>query len=168
MMLYQSGDSAAFECLYRRHSGRVFEYLKKKVALPTAQELAQETFMKIHRSRHQYSAEYPFLPWLFTISKSVLLDHFKTSETKLSDRAVGGERIIGQLQVAEVVSSGHDLESVLRSLPEQQRRAIELRYLNDWTFEKIASEMETSPENTRQIISRGLKRLRSFVQGGEK
>lgn len=168
MVLYQNGDSAAFECLYQRHSGRVFEYIKKKVASSAAQELVQETFMKVHRSRHQYSEQYPFLPWLFTISRSVLLDHFKAAETRVSERSVNGDRLMGQLHVAEANSSSHDLQAVLGSLPAQQRRAIELRYLSEWTFEKIASEMKTSPENSRQLISRGLKKLRSLLQGGEK
>lgn len=168
MVLYQSGDSAAFESLYRRHSGRVFEYLKKKVPPAAAQELVQETFMKVHKSRQQFSAAYPFLPWLFTISKSVLLDHFKSAEAKIAGASTASEHALDRLQLTEVAVSENDLEAVLGSLSPEQRRAIELRYLSDWSFEKIASDLKTSPENTRQLVSRGIRKLRSLLQGGEK
>ena len=166
MMLYQSGDAAAFECLYRRHSERVFGYLKKKVPPAAAQELVQETFMKVHKSRHHFSAAYPFLPWLFTISRSVLLDHFKKAETKIAGASAASDRLLERMPLAEAAVSNHDLDAVLASLPERQRRAIELRYLSEWTFEKIATELETSPESTRQIVSRGIKKLRSLLRGG--
>lgn len=166
MALYQGGEYAAFECLYRRHSGRVLEYLKKRIVPAVAQDLVQETFMKMHKSRHQYQAQYPFLPWLFTITKSVLLDHYKLAETKVAQASTASDRVLAGLASGEALASGHDLVSILGSLPLQQRRAIEMRYLNDWSFEKIALELKTSPENTRQIVSRGIKRLRSLFQGG--
>ena len=49
MELYQAGDFSAFETLYCRHAGRVFEYLKKKVSVESAQDLLQEIFeYRIH------------------------------------------------------------------------------------------------------------------------
>jgi RNA polymerase sigma factor (sigma-70 family) len=165
MTLYQAGEYAAFECLYERHSGRVFQYLKGKVAVEAARDLLQETFLKVHRSRGQYSAQYPFLPWLFTIARNTLLDFFKTSESKIKKSEIRPDSLAG-IQSGD--NSEYDLSAILGGLPVLQRRAIELRYLNDWSFEKIADEMKTTPENSRQIISRGIKKIRSLLQGGEK
>ena len=164
MTLYQSGDFAAFEILYRRHSGRVFEYLKKKVEARTAQELLQETFEKLHKSRAKYNAQYPFLPWLFTISRNALFDFFKAAETKVSQSSTSSPILLDNLMaVATEAHSPHDLSQILDVLPQQQKRAIELRYLHDWSFEKIANDMKTSEANTRQVISRGLKKIRSLL-----
>lgn len=166
MILYQSGDFAAFEILYRRHSGRVFEYLKKKVEVRTAQELLQETFEKLHKSRAKYNAQYPFLPWLFTISRNALFDFFKTAETKLSSSSNSSPILLENLVAVVAEShSPHDLSQILDLLPQQQKRAIELRYLHDWSFEKIAVDIKTSETNVRQIISRGLKKIRMAVGG---
>jgi RNA polymerase sigma factor (sigma-70 family) len=161
MTLYQSGDFTAFEILYRRHSGRVFEYLKKKVEVRTAQELLQETFEKLHRSRAKYNAQYPFLPWLFTISRNALFDFFKLSETKLAASSSSSTTLLENL--VPIIAEGHsphDISKILEVLPHHQKRAIELRYLQEWSFEKIASDMKTSEENARQMISRGIKRIR--------
>lgn len=169
MTLYQSGDFAAFEILYRRHSGRVFEYLKKKVEARSAQELLQETFEKLHRSRAKYNAQYPFLPWLFTISRNTLFDFFKTAEAKVSQSSTSSPVLLDNLVAAVTEThSQHDISSILGALPPNQKRAIELRYLHDWSFEKIADDMKISEANTRQVISRGLKKIRSLlgVNGG--
>lgn len=169
MTLYQGGNYAAFECLYQRHSGRVFEYLRAKVSPQGARDLLQEVFLKVHRARMQYSSQYPFLPWLFTISRNAVVDFYRSSEMKNSRLTTSSEHVLDQLAAKSsdsLTTSIHDLASVLGSLPETQKRAIELRYLSDWSFEKIAEEMKTSPENSRQIVSRGIKKIRSLLKGG--
>lgn len=165
MMLYQSGDYAAFECLYQRHSGRVFQYFKGKVSSEVAQDLLQETFMKIHRARAQYQTQYPFLPWLFTVARNNLNDFFKSADQNVIKIGIDADAL--PLQTFPETSE-HDLSQAVSGLPHAQRRAIELRYLNEWSFEKIAEEMKTTPENARQIISRGIKKIRSLLQGDAK
>lgn len=160
MVLYQSGEYLAFEELYRRHSSKVFEYLKKKVSAEISQDLLQEIFMKMHKARNQYSSEYPFLPWLFTISRNTLFDYFKSLKKTTVISAIDFD-----IPTSEAVSVGVDVDvnlaAALKNLPENQKRAIELRYLEDWSFEKIAEEIRTSPENVRQLVGRGLKKIRS-------
>lgn len=162
MTLYQSGEYTAFECLYERHSGRVFRYLKGKISQELAQDLLQETFLKVHRSRDQYQSQYPFLPWLFTVARNSLHDFLKSSDQKVIRIGADLDTLPDKLLP---VSSEHDLSAALSGLPHVQRRAIELRYMNEWSFEKIAEEMNTTPENTRQIVSRGIKKIRSFLKG---
>ena len=167
MSLYITGDFAAFEILYKRHSGRVFDYLKKKVSAETAQDLLQEIFAKLHKSRAKYNPQYPFLPWLFTISRNSLMDFYKLAETKLAKASSSSDVLFQNLPAVAVNAVGGDVDlaQLLTSLPPNQRRAIELRYLEDWSFEKIASHMNTSEGNARQLISRGIKLVRQFRKG---
>jgi RNA polymerase sigma factor (sigma-70 family) len=153
MTLYRLGEYHAFVELYGRHSGKVLAYLKKRVAVDIAQDLLQEIFLKLHRGRSQYSEQYPFLPWLFTISRNALYDYFKSTKTSNVLPAVDETP-------ADNENVDLNLATALQTLPENQRRAIELRYLEDWSFEKIAKAIKTSPDNVRQLISRGLKKVR--------
>ena len=165
MALYQSGEMKAFETLYLRHSGRVLAFLQKKTSPESARELLQETFLKLHRSRHQYSPQYPFLPWLFTITRNALVDFVRLNESKVSRSSVVD---IEQASIpADAPVWTPDLSQALATLPANQRRAIELRYLSDWTFEQIADDMKTSPTNIRQMVSRGIKKLRSGLGGSK-
>lgn len=161
MALYQAGDEMAFEILYNRHAGKVCGFLQRRTNQQNAHELTQETFFKLHRARHQYSSKYPLLPWLFTIARNTLYDFERLGETKTSHRSTS--EIEAPPDHSPDKSDGLSLD--LQKLPEAQRLAIELRYLKDWSFEKIAAELRTSPLNARQLISRGVKKLRSRFGG---
>jgi RNA polymerase sigma-70 factor (ECF subfamily) len=168
MSLYITGDFAAFEILYKRHSGRVFDYLKKKVSAETAQDLLQEIFAKLHKSRAKYNPQYPFLPWLFTVARNSLMDFYKLAETKLTKASSGSDELLSNLPSVAANEAGNvDLALLLADLPPNQKRAIELRYLEDWSFEKIATHMNTSEGNARQLISRGLAFVRQLRKGGK-
>jgi RNA polymerase sigma-70 factor (ECF subfamily) len=169
MALYQNGDFLAFECLYERHSGRVFQYLKTKVThCRYAEDLLQEVFMKVHRSRTKYVSEYPFLPWIFTIARNTVVDFLKSSQRRESPATTSESFEFSNTPTISVETIEYDLAHALGTLPKEQKRAIELRYLNDWSFEKIAEEMKTTPVNSRQIISRGIKKIRSLMEGEHK
>lgn len=166
MCLYQAGDPAAFELLYRRHSGRVYEYLKKKTTAENAGDLLQEIFERLHKSRDKYNPQYPFLPWLFTVSRNALFDFFRAAETKRTGD-IDPDSLPARQEAVFDSASPKEISEILSVLPDNQRRAIALRYLDEWSFEKIAENLKTSPENVRQLVSRGLKKLRSGF-GGEK
>jgi RNA polymerase sigma factor (sigma-70 family) len=151
MALYQSGDANAFATLYERHSKKVFAFLQKN-------------FLKMHRSRHQYSTQYPFLPWLFAITRNVVIDYFRLNESKIARESVTDVTIPDEA-VSAGTSWAPGLSLALKNLPDNQKRAIELRYKCDWTFEQIADDMKTTPVNIRQVISRGIKKMRSAFGG---
>ncbi|OQW53830.1 MAG: hypothetical protein A4S09_06330 [Proteobacteria bacterium SG_bin7] len=167
MSLYQGGDYQAFEVLYYRHSGKVFEYLKKRSTEELSRDLTQTVFEKIHKSRQNYEKKYPFLPWLFTITRNTLFDHFKSAESKYSKKREGPE-ILELIPSPQTSSAAYDFSNLLEGINPTQKRAIELRYLSDWSFEQISEEIKTSPQNVRKLISRGTDKIRSILkQKGE-
>jgi RNA polymerase sigma-70 factor (ECF subfamily) len=157
---YQAGNCEAFEILYRRHSPKVLQYFRKRTSREIAADLMQDVFMKLHKARAQYSRQYPFLPWLFAISKNALFDFLKS--TKSSAEAVSIDYETLSLPSSIPVDTGLELNlsAAIKELPLNQRRVIELRYLNDWSFEEIAKDTKTSPENIRQIVSRSIAKIR--------
>lgn len=169
MELYQKGDFMAFETLYIRHSPRIYEFLKKKTSTDIAHDLMQEVFAKLHKSRKTYNPQYPFLPWIFTVVRNTLTDFYKKNESKmvLSSSSIENHNIEALLATQENLMQdnkiGQDISHILMALPEQQRQVIELRYLQEWSFEQIANELQTSPENIRKIVSRSLKKMRSLI-----
>ncbi len=157
MAYYQTGNSGAFEILYRRHSPKVYQYFKKRTSNEAASDLLQEVFIKLHKARSQYLKQYPFLPWLFAISKNAWFDFLKSS--KSSPISLDSNNLDLPHQIQEIALE-LNLETAIKELPVSQRRAIELRYLDDWSFEEIAKDIKTSPANVRQIVSRGLAKIR--------
>lgn len=101
MKAYQGGDSAAFDILFDRHKARVFGFLMKKLGRRfEAEEVFQSTFMKLHQSRRLYDPNFRFAPWLFTITQSVLKDHFRKTKRSLDER----QRIAVELRYGQDLS----------------------------------------------------------------
>lgn len=165
MLQYCDGDSMAFEALYERHSGRLLGFFQKK-QIPSPSDLLQETFLKLHGSRNQYNPQYPFLPWLFTIARNALLDSLRKSalENKRFAKIENLENIAVQEKIESFTPK---LSSATSTLPARQKIAIELRYLEEWSFEDIAKKLNTSPDNVRQLTSRGIKALKNLLKKGE-
>lgn len=160
--------AAAFEVLFKRHSGLVLGYLKKRLfASKDAQDLLQEVFFKLHRSRHHYDSTLPFSPWLFSVTRSVWLDEIKKRRIEQMIEPEAVEKIASldshQWQIPPgATTAGLDL-AVLRELPVTQKEAVSLRVIDEATFEEIALKLSTSPENARQLVSRGLKKLKDLL-----
>ncbi len=166
MARYQLGSEDAFSLLYGRHASKVYGFVRKRIAEPEfAAEVFQEVFVKLHRSKHLYNNTLPYLPWLFSVSRSVVLDALKAKK-KLLPEVHGHD--LDKFETRELSeATGFDLQPHLAGLPSAQRSAVELRYVNEKTFEEIASVLNTSPVNVRQLISRGVKRLKELVSEGE-
>jgi len=165
MGLYQEGSEEAFKALYARHSGKVFGYLKSRAhSEQEATELFQEVFVKIHRSKHLYNRSLPVLPWIFSVTHSVLIDGKRKVERK---KEVYGFDF-DQLPASDREDRLASVTPLIQGLPDNQQVALQMRYLDEKTFEEIAERLETSPMNVRQIISRGVKHLKRLVKEGDK
>ena len=75
MQAYLDGDIEAFDALYGAFAGRLRGYLLSQCRDATlADDLLQETFMQIHRSRRTYQPGRPVTPWIYAIARHVLPD----------------------------------------------------------------------------------------------
>lgn len=158
MRLYLQAHLPAFEELYKRHAGKLLSYLQKKVSSrEVAEELLQDVFSRMHAAKLTYKDSYLFLPWIFTIARHTLIDYYKRAETKVASFA---EELDESTFVLET-SNSREASPLLETLSPQQKRIFELRYLKEWSFEQISKDTELSPANIRQIISRGIKFLKT-------
>ncbi len=156
MKSYVKDDAMAFEILYQRYSGKVLGYLIQKTRSKVlAEDLTQDVFLKLHRSRGLYNPDLDFAPWLFTIARSVFLDSVKRRSLEDLTEAKDFEQI-----PAVIESEKASLD--LSSLPEIQKKVVGLRVYEEATFEEIAEKLSTTPQNIRQIFSRAVKNLKSI------
>jgi RNA polymerase sigma factor (sigma-70 family) len=161
MALYQDGNEEAFNLLYKRNSSKIYSFLLNKLRNEeAANEIFQTTFLKLHKGRHLYNKDFPFLPWLFTICRNALNDHLR--------KKMVNKEIFNEKAFANAVAESEYESSVLPSLPANQQMAIELRYLNGFSFEEISQKLNTTSSNVRQLISRGTRKIKTYVLKGEK
>lgn len=160
MVMYQAGSNDAFKVLYARHSQKIYGYLRGRVwndAL--AAELYQDAFLKLHKSKHLYNKTLPALPWIFSVTKSVLIDGLRKEKRANRDK----EDTVIETSLTEIAPAFGNAADLLAQLPANQRKVMELRYIDEKTFEEIATLIDTSAENVRKIVSRAIAKLKSFA-----
>ncbi len=153
---YVKDDSMAFDILYQRYAGQVVGYLTQKThSRKLAEDLAQDVFLKLHRSRNQYNKMITFAPWLFSITRSVFLDSVK----KHSLEDLTEDQVFDKLAAPDLVKESVPVD--LSVLSQTQKAVVSLRVYDEATFDEIAQRLSITPDNARQIFSRGIKTLKS-------
>lgn len=167
MALYKKGTVGAFECLYNRHQQKIYGFIYSKTSnTEKTADIFQEVFMRLHNSKHLYKDDYKFLPWIFTLTKNLIIDHQrKNAKTKNS---------VALEEIAELAAPESppakvtpEWDKAFEQIPATQRKALELRYFEEKSFQEISLALETSEVNVRKMISRGLQKVKSiFKEGG--
>lgn len=142
------GDPDAFDALLARYQNRLYRYLLRLTANPAvAQDLFQETWLKVITRIHSYDERRPFEPWLFSVARNLSIDHLRRgSPESLDEPAEGGETRASRLSADEpgplerlLDGERHGLlERRLEELPAVYREALSLRFEEEMTFEEIA------------------------------
>jgi RNA polymerase sigma-70 factor (ECF subfamily) len=178
MRSYLRDEKEGFDQIYARYSGAIYGYLGKRVQDSAERDdLYQRVWMKFHRSRVRWSDQYPLLQWLFVISRSVLLDHFRKEKRSpaISEfrRSEGKERqsLLDQIPderpepgiESERLAEREELDRILleQGLSEDQVRVIEMHAIDEEDYESIARQTGKTSVTARKIFSRGIAKLKS-------
>ena len=167
-----NGDRASFEELVRRTARLVFSRVFLEVGdVHRAEDLVQETFLVAWRSIRQVSEPSGFRSWLFTIAHSVVVDAARRDSRKkrLPQRNREQADVIGTIAAAEASPAAaaekneerENVLSVLRSLPEEYRMPLMLRYIGGADYQTIGQQLGLTNGSLRGMLSRGLSMLRS-------
>lgn len=156
MKRYQQDDYLAFDELYSRYKKRIYSYVQSKVFDKSmVDEVYQNVFLKLHKSRHLYSDQYLFKQWIFTLTKNIVIDYFRDNKITFLDESY----IDSNTQ--EINADTNDKREIdLSVLAHKERLAIELRYEQDKDFIDIAEILKTNQTNVRKIISRATEKLK--------
>src|SRR4051794_8718950 len=152
MAAYVSGDRRAFEQLFARLAPRLHRFFRRSFgAEATADDLLQQTFLKLHRARATYDPAMRVAPWAFAIASRVRLDEFRRRKRLAED---GDEEALARADEARAVDppAGSALDAdtadavrrAVDALPESQRVVIHLNRFEDMTFAEIARVLGTT------------------------
>lgn len=160
MLAYVTGDEAALTWLFKKYHPIVKGYILKRLRTESlTDEVVQEIFLKLHKSRSLYKPEHKFKAWLFTISQSVLMDHYRKQKRQVRSQAF--ENLDTYVDPESLLKNTDQKQVSLSKLSLVEKQALELRYYQDMEFKDIAEIINKSESNVRKIISRALQLLKS-------
>jgi RNA polymerase sigma-70 factor (ECF subfamily) len=177
MIRYCDGDASAFRELYARVAPRLLGYLVRMVgSRPAAEDLLQQTFLKVHRARAAYVRGADPLPWIYAIAHRTFLDDARSRnrarvrvardpETVPEPRADLEGRAEG---MAEPQASDPELTraalDALARLPVTQREAVVLTKLEGKSIAEAAAITGASPGAMKVRAHRGYQALRKALE----
>ncbi len=169
---YREGDETAFPELLRRYQGPLFGYLMRMARnQEIAEDLFQETFLRVHEKAHTFRAGATFKSWLYTIATRIAIDQQRRSKSRPQLQAAENEQPIpstdndpaaetAQLELRETVKDAVD------TLPPRQRAALVLSYYQGHTYPEVAEIMGCSLSSVKTHMSRALKTLATRLPEG--
>lgn len=162
-----AGEVDAFTALYERHKGRLFTYLLRLTGdRHVAEDLLQETWLRVYRARASYEPTGRFQTWLFTIARRLLLDHVRRAPNAWASDIGVIEELSGP-ERAEHGAEAKDLllrvERALAALPPGQREVVLLARFGGLTAEEVASATGSTPGAIRVALHRALQQLRTLI-----
>ena len=179
MLAYRSGEVRAFEQLVTRHRKSVYNFLLRYVRdRAAAEDLMQETFLRVIKSAAHYQPQAKFTTWVFTIARNLCIDAARREKHRrvasldaptgsdgdgaplvelLSDGAAGVDRnAIGRQLQERMVAA-------VAALPEEQREIFLLREVADLQFNEIAGVVGVSENTVKSRMRYALEKLREYL-----
>ena len=173
MLRVKDGDSASFGVLLDKHRASVVHFLYRMVQNhAVAEELAQEVFLRVYRSRESYEPTARFTTWLFRIATHLALNSLRdgknerrqerlddgpadTPAREVSDRRPSVEQnLLYQARLEEI-------RNAIAMLPEKQRAAVLMHKYEEMEYSQIAKVLNCSESAIKSLLFRAYETLRA-------
>ena len=173
MLRVKEGDGASFGILLEKHRSPVIHFLYRMVQnQAVAEELAQEVFLRVYRSRESYEPTAKFTTWLFRIATHLALNSLRdgrnrrleerldddsadTPVRQVSDRRPSVEqRMVHQARLDEI-------RRAVAMLPEKQRAAVLMHKYEEMEYSQIAKVLNCSESAIKSLLFRAYETLRA-------
>jgi RNA polymerase sigma-70 factor (ECF subfamily) len=173
MLRVKEGDEASFALLLDKHRSSVIRFLYRMVQnRAISEELAQEVFLRVYRSRETYEATAKFTTWLFRIATHVALNWLRDRKQERSQESLdeeGDDRhtrhvpdrspLVEQRLVAEVKAD--EIRRAVAALPEKQRAAVLMHKYEEMEYAQIAAVLSCSESAVKSLLFRAYETLRA-------
>jgi RNA polymerase sigma-70 factor (ECF subfamily) len=184
MLRVKTGDESAFAYLVQKYRRPMVGFMHRMCHNPsTAEELAQEVFLRVYRSRTTYEPSAKFTTWLYRIATNLAVNHARdtrherpentlrldepdketgTTPDLADDSLSAEEQILKRERLAAI-------RSVVNALPERQRMAVIMHKYQQMDYKEIAGALKLSESATKSLLFRAYETLREqlkvFVSG---
>jgi RNA polymerase sigma-70 factor (ECF subfamily) len=161
---YLEGRLESFDGVYDALAGRLRAYLRSLCGDPAvADDLLQDTFLQMHRSRRTYEPRRPVTPWAYAIARHVFLMHRRAASRYARASAGAAAEFARQRESRDEPRARDDAAAVRRALegiPSDQRAPVILHHVHGWSFAEIAARLGIRVNAARTRAFRGLKKMR--------
>jgi RNA polymerase sigma-70 factor (ECF subfamily) len=164
-----AGDGRALGELCRRYDGPLYRFLHRHTGGRDADDLYQETWLRVVRAAARFDPTLRFSTWLFQIAMNLCRDWHRRAPPEPVDPAAGiGEQAASGPGTAAATEAAIDAARLLAALPEAQRAVVILRYYHDLDEDAVAEILGCPRGTVKSRLHYALARLTEMARGGER
>jgi RNA polymerase sigma-70 factor (ECF subfamily) len=164
MERYQQADPDAPGALIGAISPALLRFFRSQLASREhADDLLQETWMRIHRVRHTYRPGEPVLPWIYAIARRVRVDGYRKTH-RISRHEIGAEVLPEPSASVGPKDSLPEFETLIATLPESQREVLTMLKVGGLSLEEVARATSSTVGSVKQKAHRAYERLRKLLE----
>lgn len=170
----QAGDQRAYTQLLKSLVPVIRSLASKQIADEAlAEDVVQDVLLTLHRVRHTYDPDYPFLPWLMAIVSARAVDALRRrgrhQRWEVDDATIPLSAVDNAAAVNGARQETHDrLAHFLGQLPVRQREIVEHVHLREMSLSEAAAQHNLSVAAVKSLLHRALKNLRRFGANDER
>jgi RNA polymerase sigma-70 factor (ECF subfamily) len=175
MLRVKAGDQPAFDYLVQKYRRPLVSFMYRMARnAAAAEDLAQEVFLRVYRSRQSYEASAKFTTWLYRIATNLAVNHARDTRHQRPEATVSLdepddetgttlELPDGALTAEQAMLRGERLLAIRRKvdgLPERQRLAVIMHKYQQMDYKQIAEVLKLSESATKSLLFRAYETLR--------
>ena len=179
MLRVKAGDESAFSYLVQKYRRAMVHFMYRMAHSPAvAEDLAQEVFLRVYRSRESYEASAKFTTWLYRIATNLAVNHIRdTRHERQGNMASLDEPDAETGQTLDVADSKPTTEEIIiqrermaairskvESLPERQKLAVLMHKYQQMDYKQIAEVLKLSESATKSLLFRAYESLREQLK----
>lgn len=173
MLRVREGDDTSFALLLERHRAPVVHFLFRMVQhQAVSEELAQEVFLRVYRSRATYEPTAKFTTWLFRIATHLALNWIRDGRKEKNQESLNEEMLDGVArQVADRQRTVEqelvyqvklrEVRKAIEGLPAKQRAAVMMHKYDELEYSQIAKALNCSESAVKSLLFRAYETLRA-------
>ena len=166
MERYQQADPQAPAALIGALSPALLRFFRSQAASrDQADDLLQETWMRIHRVRHTYRPGEPVLPWIYAIARRVRIDGYRRTQ-RITAHEVAMETLPEPPVRVEQRDALPCFDTLVAALPDAQREVLTMLKVGGLSLEEVACATSLTVGAVKQKAHRAYGRLRQLLQAG--
>jgi RNA polymerase sigma-70 factor (ECF subfamily) len=180
MLRVKAGDQSAFDYLVQKYRRPLVSFMYRMARnSAAAEDLAQEVFLRVYRSRQSYEASAKFTTWLYRIATNLAVNHARdtrherpevsvsldetnddssTTTLQLPDGSLTAEQVMVQRERLQAI------RSKVEALPEQQKLAVIMHKYQQMDYKQIAEVLKKSESATKSLLFRAYETLREQLK----
>ncbi len=164
MLRVGEGDDSSFALLLNKYRAPVVHFLYRMVQdEAVAEELAQDVFLRVYRSRAGYKPTAKFTTWLFRIASHLALNWLRDARTERASEELGEMPDRGSSVEQSLVREVGLIEvrKAVAALPERQRAAVLMHKYEEMDYSQIAKALDLSESAVKSLLFRAYETLRA-------